>query len=214
MRYNFTSLENIVAQSRNQAEVTTYTFAKNVQESADNFLSIDDVNFHNAYNNFKLNANGYFKGESSNFDIFLKKSSTVNYNRIDENTELQSLEKYPITERLPFNGVGRKIDSISQSAIQGEGKNKVFDTSNIKLSNFHDENQSITIKVKGNEFVDIGQVIKVEIPKFAPKKDFDMIDHDWSGRYVIIGKRDIFKPSEHVMYLQLSKDSLEAASKS
>lgn len=212
MQYYFASIEDIVNLTKND-EMTTFTYSKNVSQTGD-MLSIDDVTFHEAYNNFGLNKKGYYKGESFVYDIFTKKSSTNTFDRFSINNDKENLNKYLVSETIPYDGVGRKVDSIAQSAIQGTGTNKVFDASNIKKTNFWDGNQSITIKVKGNELIDIGQVVEVELPKFKPKDNFDMIDYEWSGKYIIGGKRDIYKPTEHVMYLQLFKDSLAAGYKS
>lgn len=215
MRYNFTSIENIVNQSNLSDNLLTYTYSKNVNRVNEdgNIFSIDDVTFHDAYNNFKLNTDGYYKGESFVFDIFTKQSSVNTFDRFKIKNEIENLNKYLVTETLAYDGVGKKVDSIAQSAIQGSGTNKVFDASNIKQTNFWNGNQSITIKVKGNEFVDIGQVVNIEIPKFAPRDEFDMIDYEWSGKYLIAGKRDLYKTTEHVMYLQLYKDSMAAGYK-
>ena len=72
-----------------------------------------------------------------------------------------------------------------------------------------DRSQEIEIQVLGNNVVDIGQIVKVEIPTKEPENTQKTNDLDvrWSGNYYITAKRDIITRRGHNMILRCTKES-------
>lgn len=71
--------------------------------------------------------------------------------------------------------------------------------------------QQIEIIVNGNPVVEIAQIINIEIPSLEPmtqQSRFEL-DNYWSGRYMVLAKRDRFTGDGHRMVLRLGKDSMK-----
>ena len=90
-----------------------------------------------------------------------------------------------------------------------QGLNKISDTSNIRKSNI-DNLQNLTIRVVGNQVIDIGQVILFNMSSPEPKSQTteEVRDMRFSGKYYVTSKRDIYKRDTHDMALGISKESL------
>ena len=85
------------------------------------------------------------------------------------------------------------------------GRNNARNQVHFSYGDFY--HQQIEIIVHGNTSIDIGQVIKIEIPE--PKAQAFEIDYWWSGKYICLAKRDRYDAAGHKMVLRLGKDSLK-----
>ena len=83
------------------------------------------------------------------------------------------------------------------------------DAPGIMTMPYIDRSQEIEIQVFGNNLVDIGQIIRVEIPAAAPldRVDSSGLDARWSGNYYVTAKRDKIDRRTHIMVLRCTKDS-------
>ena len=86
--------------------------------------------------------------------------------------------------------------------------NKVSDASNLKVTSI-DSSQIIDITVVGNQAIDIGQVVEIDISSPEPASDNreGKIDKRFSGKYYVYAKRDVFNEDTHNMSLGLVKES-------
>ena len=71
--------------------------------------------------------------------------------------------------------------------------------------------QQIEIIVNGNNVVEIAQILNIEIPTQQPASSGSRfeLDNYWSGRYMVLAKRDRYTSDGHRMVLRLGKDSLK-----
>ena len=86
--------------------------------------------------------------------------------------------------------------------------NKPSSTSNIRFNSL-DDSQIIDILVVGNEAVDIGQIIELEVSSPEPASDnrTDKLDKRFSGKYYVVAKRDVYTEDTHTMSIGLTKES-------
>ena len=99
------------------------------------------------------------------------------------------------------------LENVATSISNLPGLNKISDETT--ANPYMDRSQEIEITVLGNNVVDIGQVVKIEIPTKEPENTQKTNDLDvrWSGNYYITAKRDIITRRGHNMILRCTKES-------
>lgn len=109
-----------------------------------------------------------------------------------------------------FPGKTHYVNTATHSTLlPNEGATEDPRTFGAQFNNMY--HQQIEIIVHGNPFVEISQLVKIEIPSPEPvneKEKFKMDDY-WSGKYIVLAKRDRINGDGHQMVLRLGKDSLK-----
>lgn len=222
-RYNFTPIEHSIALYK-QMPVATYTYFKNVTRNvtvngderpntAADMFSIQDVKYgqggrvFNITEAFKRNM---LAGKMTSTDLFTgtyKEQYYDFFSQFDQAKYANPQPQYRAADYYPGNILFKTISNYSTP--NGEQYNENDDISDLKRSTINDYTQRLEITVKGNNIIDIGQIIKVQVPSPEPhvtgKEGRDLY---WSGLYFIVGKRDKYDRSEKVSVLELVKESL------
>jgi hypothetical protein len=67
-----------------------------------------------------------------------------------------------------------------------------------------------TITIPGDPFIKVGDVIFVNLPKFAQSITGDQkLDEFYSGKMLVMGVRHTVTPAAHTTYLEVVKDAVE-----
>ena len=70
--------------------------------------------------------------------------------------------------------------------------------------------KGLQITIKGNPEVDIGQIVKLELPNPDPgASNKGQLDNMWSGKYYVTAKRDFYNGDEVKMVMDCSTESLK-----
>jgi hypothetical protein len=166
-------------------------------------LSYDDCfDYSRQVNEGKLNG---IRFETDLNSKFLKVTSYDYWSNFDKNKSLNNNPSWSKTTKEGKIISDTILSNISTNIIV----NNVSDISNIRKTSL-DYSQYLNIIVHGNQTVDIGQVIEVEVPSPESVTD-DMrsrIDMRWSGKYYVVAKRDMFTKQEYKTALTLSKESM------
>ena len=211
-KYCFTSLEKIVEISQDPIWTYKYnvsTLLENGKTRTDNELAkIEHLTYDRSFDFMEDSQDRAFAAKRIQLDLSKKLMETVDFNYWTDTKPKSLLNKQGLNAVL-FEGGGFNIPvtvaSYSQDHIE---KNYINDVSYLRESNF-DVQQSITIVVKGNNIVDVGNVVEVRIPSPEPQSSSTRNEDDpyWSGKYLVAAKRDIFRKEKHTMSLTLIKDS-------
>lgn len=186
--------------------------------SADANRAIRDIIFEDSFNISKALKSGKIYGTRYSPDIISKSYEPKVFSYFDNFVAENSLNGFPQFRNDEYGSAYNQY-SIDTSYTQDEVDklNKVSDASQVRKTTI-DDSQIVSITVIGNQLVDIGQVIELEIP--SPESVTDQsknkLDTRWSGKYYVVAKRDMFDRTEetHVMSLGLAKESqLEKATK-
>jgi len=216
-KYHFTPVEKFRDLYKNQP-VAKYTYRKNnemigkdnsMPNSAAAMQTILSIEYHD-YLDAELQAiTGKFGGTRFVTDVNTKTLEVITYDYWRDFKKDKSLNGNPMwrrnTEPKGFN----QFDTLMTNTHSTAEKNKVSDVSNIRVSSL-DKGQYITIVVHGNQTLELGQVIEIEIPAAEPKTDRmrDQFDQRWSGKYYVVAKRDMFNKEKKQTALTLAKESL------
>ena len=172
--------------------------------------TIESVYFHDAFDAKEQIRNGKLGGTRFQTDLTTKTMSLVNYNYWDTFNKDKSLNGNPAWGRNDNWAKGfQQFDYISSWPTKTIEYNKLNDVSNIRISSL-DRAQRLDITIKGNQTVDVGQVIEVGIVSPEPKTTMsrDVFDQRWSGKYFVIAKVDNFTREGHKISMTVSKESL------
>ena len=185
-----------------------FTFKHRANNSTDgipnveaDLSAISDLKFGHAYDMSKSLREGYLVAREYDVNLKDKSQSVINWNYHKEFDKAKYLNPFPQYYNQDF-GMGRIYFSAS-SQYQS-------DLSGLKKTSVTGYNQLVQITVKGNPEVDIGQVVKLDIPNPDPagsrkgEKD-DM----WTGKYYVTAKRDFYAGDEVKMVMDCAKESLK-----
>lgn len=218
-RYNFTPIEKFRELYREKTPIK-YTYRKNNQMKEVNKESIPnsaalantilEIEFHDAYDFELASRGGRLGGIRFQTDINTKTMNVTTYNYWRDFARESRLNDYPTWSVNTDATTGLlQYDNVLSYTNPRIALNKVNDRSNIKQSSI-DESQLITIVVKGNQTVDLGMVVDIEIPSPEPKTDNmrDQFDRRWSGKYYVVAKRDMYTKEIKQTAMTLTKESL------
>lgn len=220
--FHFMPIENALDLYKDNPPLR-YSLFKNVNRDARNgeelpnsaadMLSIDRLEYNNAFDLTQDLQSGVIAGRRLNTNYTYKTLDVLNYNYFDQFERRNYLNPQPTY----FDGdfFPGKLDydvSASRMADMIPGVNHTTDVSSIKRSTIEGATQGISIEVKGNQTVDIGQILEIEIPSPEPhsQNQRDKRDLNWSGKYYVVGKRDVFDRERHRIVMDLVKESLVA----
>lgn len=172
--------------------------------------TIETVYFHDAFDANEHIKNGKTGGVRFQTDLTTKTMSVVNYNYWDVFNKDKSLNGNPAWARNNSWSKGfQQFDHVYSWQTRAIEFNKLNDISNIRLSTL-DRSQRLDINIKGNQTVDVGHVVEVNIVSPEPKalENRDVLDQRWSGKYFVIAKVDNYTRDGHRTSMTVSKESL------
>ena len=144
---------------------------------------------------------GVISSKNVNINVYDKSLSQQEYNYFsDANSSYYNKGKFYDEDnygpgRLRFNVDGNYPD------------NALIEVSQMKNSQIFPHSGMVTIVVMGNQSLDLGQNIRLKVPKVDPAEQ-DKPDEIYDGVYMIVGKRDKYDKDKIVSSLDLIKDGL------
>ena len=212
--YHFTSLEHYW--SLHGDPVATYRYSSNNlgkanssgvnPDSKSTVFSIFNIDFFNLYDIKKAYDSGILRNTKIRTDLTTK---TIDYlqNTYWDTYFQRSLNKYPSWPHEISEPGNIFYETTTWESATTGGFNKVSDETTAHPA--LDKTQQMEIIVIGNNAVDVGMVVNIEIP--SPEPESSVKEHDldpvWSGKYYVISKRDQFDRTGHRMALRLAKGS-------
>lgn len=233
--FYFTSVEKIfkdAAETNNLVDVFTYA-ASNVKDNQTTNIRRElalasEIEMVESNDYIKNYTNGYLASRLITLDVFNKKYELIDYDYVDEYKNLyhssgdgalakplfdiegarspaSSVSFYPVNPRLfQTSQTDYFKDNISEKMkeIHGNRKSSLLGLTNIKLN----------ITVPGRTDVEAGRILYFKFPKLGPASaedsNTDKLDTAYSGRYLITAVHHRVTPQEHVMMMEIVKDSL------
>ena len=213
LKYYFCPIEKF-NELYKERPVVKYTYNKNtsstngVPNSEAVMTTILSLTYHDAYDLAVDARRGAHKSLRVQHDLNKKFFESFDYNYWRDFDKNKSPNDNP---NIPFIGYDYSTvqnDFVLSNSTDIVELNKVNDKSNLKFTSLMNS-QKIEIVVKGNEVLEVGQIIEVDIPSKEPKTDQirDQKDLTWSGKYFIVAKRDMFTKEGMQTALTLSKQS-------
>jgi len=213
LRYHFAPIERWLQHNKTNDPpvfsynpVTSQVKGKPNSEAVQN--AITSIKMHDAYDFPQDVSTGAFGGTRNTFDLNTKSIDVIKYNYWDDFKKENYLNNFPNMKRRNYTPGYIQNDVVLSNTQDNIQLNKVSDKSNLVVTNINNT-QTLTIMIKGNSSIDLGQVIEVIIPSPEPHAS-DMKDHhdtSWSGRYYIIEKRDLYTRKGKQTALKITKES-------
>ena len=219
-KYHFSPIESIKTLYNNEPTLS-YTYNKNTKRKTDgdieapvsdkDFLAIEDLKYMDAFDIAEAYSDGNLGGKAYNYDLTEKVIREVNYNYFNYFNQNRYLNTYPQwAGRNPnvFSSITRGYKSTNKNNGIVSDNQVTDDITQIRRSSITGT-QGVSIVVKGNPTIDIGQIISLDIP--APEQVGISMesfrDEMWSGMYFAFAIRHIFDRKEHKTVIDLMKES-------
>lgn len=178
------------------------------------YFSIDNLSYYDAFDITNAYRSGYLGGRAFNYDLVNKSFEDTKFDYFSSNREELLNSNTPYSKRdgrvnalHTFNYRSSFAhDNIAIDNVVTNSTTQIYDSLNKPI-------QSLTFETKGNAALDIGQIIELDIPSPEPynkDNEDDSIDRSWSGRYYVTGIRNKFDKQDHVVILDVSKESLDS----
>ena len=214
LRYSFmslTKLKDLYQQAPITYKYNINSFGRDtgtgiLPNSEAEMLSIKKIDYLNNYDMKAAVERGVIQNTLIRTD-FTKKTIDIMSNSYWDTYNKRNLNKgdqWKYEESAPGNII---IENVVSDSTNLPGLNKISDETT--ANPYMDRSQEIEITVLGNNIVDIGQLVKIEIPTKEPENSQKHNDLDlrWSGTYYITAKRDIITRKAHHMILRCTKES-------
>jgi len=204
-KYNFMPIEKAIEFYKDNPPFTfKYRANSGISDrpntEADAF-AISDLKFGHSYDMARSLREGYISGKKFDVNLTDKTQNVLEYNYHKEFDKSKYLNPYPQYYKQDF-GDGRIYFCASTQYPE--------DLSSLKRSSVTNYNQLVQITIKGNPEVDIGQIVKLELPNPDPgASNKGQLDNMWSGKYYVTAKRDFYNGDEVKMVMDCSKESLK-----
>ena len=210
--WSFTSLPNL---KKTQKSIETFRYFQNADPDRNGIPdislvknTIQNLKYFPAFDIQQEIEAGTLKNTDYTFDLTTK-SVTVTQNSYWDTYRKNSLNPRMVWKEETLD-VGSKTYSVQATASIGERRELGFpgdEVSPVEHVNFSAA-QQIEINIYGNNQIDIGQIVNIEIPEQSPQSGGPAkLDKVWSGAYYVVAKHDAIDKSGHSMALRLTKDS-------
>lgn len=191
----------------------------------DEFYKVKELNMENLADNVKNSTSGYLGNRIIVLDVFNKEYSNSVFNYISKYKEYyhtsgkgsaavpifssgatasvnSSISYYPYNPNLYGGPDGNNVlPSINPKQFQSR-RSLLMDVSNLKLN----------IVVAGRTDVEVGNMLYLKFPELGPASEEDYakekLDKRYSGYYLITAIHHKITFIEHIMFLEIVKDSL------
>ena len=187
-------------------------------------FTITDIEMVQTTDHVKNYTNGYLANRLITLDVFNKKYEFFDYDYVKEYKKSyhtsgkgdravpvfvpesprnfsSSISYYPVNPKLFDNFPGNISEKMGE--IYGNRKSTLLDLTNIKLN----------ITVPGRSDIEVGNLIYIKFPALGPAVESDTnkehIDRSYSGYYIITAIHHKLTALEHVMIMEVVKDSLQ-----
>jgi len=229
--FYFGSIEYLFKDAlENKNIVGVYSYSPNNNKNnkdrdvAKEMFTITDIEMVQTTDHVKNYTNGYLANRLITLDLFNKKYEFFDYDYVEEykksyHTSGQgdkavpvfvsesprnfssSISFYPVNPKLFNSFPGNVSEKIGE--IHGNRKSTLLDLTNLKLN----------ITVPGRSDVEVGNLIYIKFPALGPAIESDAnkehIDRSYSGYYLITAIHHRLTGLEHVMIMEVVKDSLK-----
>lgn len=215
--YNFKSLENILGGQ----VYKTYSLTPkllDVPRPEVSSESLNEIIINQNYDSLTTLTTGGFAGRMRNLNV-VRRTYTEN------DLNITNRQNYPALGRgFPVNNLtNRKGDSLL-TTFQAYEKYAVSTTANLDLDDFPNNSEQFifrsmehsllhnfraTITIPGDPFIKVGDIISINLPKFAQSITGDQkLDEFYSGKMLVVGLRHTVTPAAHTTYLEVVKDAV------
>jgi hypothetical protein len=187
-------------------------------------FTITDIEMVQTTDHVKNYTNGYLANRLITLDVFNKKYEFFDYDYVKEYKKSyhtsgkgdravpvfvpesprnfsSSISYYPVNPKLFDNFPGNISEKMGE--IYGNRKSTLLDLTNIKLN----------ITVPGRSDIEVGNLIYIKFPALGPAVESDTnkehVDRSYSGYYIITAIHHKLTALEHVMIMEVVKDSLQ-----
>lgn len=207
--WNFTSLKNLREHS---PEPITFTYAQNtlsengIPDRQKLIQAIQKVSFLDAMNIAEALDYGTIK---NTFQFVDPTTKTIRY---QTNDQWDTYSSNIINKSLMWKEDEINDGNIIYRVDPSEGHINPYIPKDQASDDFtFQQGQQLEISIFGTPFVEIGDILNIEIPNMQPEGEGKKyrLDNYWSGKYYVTAKRDIIDKSGHATVLRLAKDSLE-----
>ncbi len=229
--FYFGSLEYLFRDAiENQNIVGVYNYSpNNIRENksrdvASQFFNISDIQMTQTTDHIKNYTNGYLANRLITLDVYNKKYELIDYDYVEDYKNnyhtsgkgdsavpvfsqnsprnfTSSISYYPVNPKL-FNDFPGNV-SEKMGEIYGNRKSTLLDLTNVKMN----------ITVPGRSDIEVGNIIYLKFPGLGPTSEKDKardnIDINYSGYYLITAIHHRVTGLEHVMIMEVVKDSLK-----
>lgn len=229
--FYFGSLEYVFKNAiENQNIVGVYSYSPNNNKNNKDrdilkeMMTITDIQMVQTTDHIKNYTNGYLANRLITLDVYNKKYEFFDYDYVEDYKNnyhtsgkgdravpvfvpqsprnfSSSISYYPVNPKL-FNDFPGNV-SEKMGEIYGNRKSTLLDLTNIKLN----------ITVPGRSDIEVGNLIYIKFPALGPAVDSDTnkehIDRSYSGYYLITAIHHRLTGLEHVMIMEVVKDSLK-----
>jgi len=235
--FYFTSVEKMFKEASDDNNIVgVYSYsAANLKDDGDSdpnrqLTLVSNIELVESNDHIKNYTSGYLSNRLITLDVFNKKYELVDYDYIqdyknyyhssgkgetavplfDKDTPsipYSSISFYPVNPKLfQTSQTDYFKDNISEKMkdIYGNRKCSLLGLTNVKLN----------ITVPGRTDVEVGRMLYFKFPKLSPASEEDIavddnhLDSLYSGRYLITAVHHRITPSEHLMIMEIVKDSL------
>lgn len=186
----FVHMSNNAGTDRSGQQIPNTAAAKN---------SILRIAYRNSFDIAQGLREGFFSGRNYNVNITNKTIGVVDYSYFED---LKQEDRY--LKKNSFYAEGEQVPGVFRVKIDGDFEdNAQNDISDIKKSSITGYNQQVTIQIRGNTSVDVGQLVDLEVPDPSPNAELDKL---FTQRYYVVGKRDIYAIDGYTSTLDLAGD--------
>lgn len=159
-------------------------------------------------------TSGLYGGRLATLDLTNKNVELTKYDYIDDYKQSEHLEQFPIVDDTLIR---RKIASLyfidKNSKRFTESNDQLYDKWFLQNNSFMEQLNmfKFTLEVFGSTTVKAGDTIDFTIngfDEFTKADRNEIVDKYYSGKYLITAIRHRFRANEHIMFLEIIKDSL------
>ena len=208
--WNFTSLKNIDTLETNPVTLRYYQNTLSDKGGIPNTQAISttihDLKFLDSFDIKNEMDRGQLKNTDYIYDITNKKL------QVYQNSFFDTYAANILNKTMPWKPEEFGQGNVSITTRQSQSTpNFEYATPNDEVAEqfTYGKTQQIEINIYGNSYIDIGQILNIEIPSMEPHKDENgtTLDKLWSGKYYVTSKHDAYDKTGHTMALRLAKDS-------
>jgi len=194
------------------------------RDVAKEMFTISDIEMVQTTDHVKNYTNGYLANRLITLDVYNKKYEFFDYDYVEDYKNhyhtsgegkkaipvfipqsprnfSSSISYYPVNPKL-FNDFPGNVNE-KMGEIYGNRKSTLLDLTNIKLN----------ITVPGRSDIEVGNIIYINFPALGPAVESDTnkehIDRSYSGYYLITAIHHRLTSLEHIMIMEVVKDSLQ-----
>jgi len=230
--FYFGSIEYLFKDAiENKNIVGVYSYSPNNNKNnkqrdiAKEMFTITEIEMVQTTDHIKNYTNGYLANRLITLDVYNKNYEFFDYDYVDDYKNIyhtsgkgdkavpvfvpesprnpsSSISYYPVNPKL-FNDFPGNINE-KMGEIYGNRKSTLLDLTNIKLN----------ITIPGRSDIEVGNILYIKFPALGPAVESDKnkehIDRSYSGYYLITAIHHRLTSLEHVMIVEVVKDSLKA----